>query len=134
MKQRKTVRNTLISTLLIVGLFIFCYYWFIRPIYKNNLDQQRIISIKKEQTIRFGKYPDQESVFGIELEITGQANSNLDIIISDQKGDKHVASVKGKNLDFTYKNDWYKDSCFITIIPRENAGGKAEINCRFLAR
>ncbi len=93
-----------------------------------------MVTIKKEQTVRFGKYSDQEKVFGIELEITGQAKSNLDIIISDQKGDKHVASVKGKNLDFTYKNDWYTDSCFITIIPRDEVGGKAEINCRFLAR
>jgi len=133
MKQNKTVRFTIISTLIIIALFIFCYFWFIRPIYLNNLDQNRSISIKKEQTIAFGKHKNQKQVFEIELEIKGNAHSNLDIIISDQKSDKHLASVKGKNLDFTYKNEWYDDSCFVTIIPRNATGGKAEIICRFLA-
>ena len=124
----------IVSTLLIIGLFVFCYYWFIRPMYLNNLDQQKTISLKKEQTVSFGKCENQKNVFGIELEITGNSASNVDIILADENETKHTAGVKGKNLDFVYKNDWYGDSCFITIIPRKEIGGNVEINCRFLAR
>jgi hypothetical protein len=133
MKQGKTVRITIISTLIIIGLFIFSYYWFIRPMYLNNLDQNRSVTLRKEQTIRLGKYSDQKKVFGIELEIKGNSDSNVDIILSDENGPKHTAAVKGKNLDFVYKNDWFGDSCLIEIVPRGAIGGKVDVNCRFLA-
>lgn len=134
MKRKNHMTTFIVSTLLIIGLFTFCYYWFIRPMYLNNLDQQKTISLKKEQTISFGKFENQGKVFGIELEIIGNSASNVDITISDKNGPKHTAGVKGKNLDFVYKNDWYGDSCFITITPRKDIGGNVEINCRFLAR
>ena len=133
MKQ-KTVRFTLISTLIIIGLFITSYYWFIRPLYLNNLDQNRIVLLKERQTVAFGKYTNQQIVFGIELEIKGQADSNVDIFLSDEKGLVHTAAVKGKDLDFVYKNQWYGDSCFVEIRPRKTIGGKLEVNCRFLAK
>lgn len=133
MKERKYVRATIISTLVIIGLSVFSYYWFIRPMYLNNLDQEKVVSLKKEQTIAFGKYKDQQKVFGIELEITGHSSSNVDITISDGKNTYHTAAVKGKKMDFVYKNDWHTDSCYITIIPRGEVGGKAQIHCRFLA-
>lgn len=133
MKSRNHVRATVISTLIIIGLFVFCYYWFIRPIYLNNWDQNKKVSLKKEQTIAFGKYANQNKVFGIELEMTGNSDSNLDILISDEDGNRHAASVKGKNLDFVYKNSWTGDSIFIQMIPRGASGGNVEINCRFLA-
>jgi len=101
--------------------------------YLNNLDQNRTVSLEKEQIIRFGKYPDQGKVFSIELEITGNAKSNVDIYLSSEKGPQHAAAVKGKNLEFTYKNDWYGDSCYIEIVPRGAKRGKVDINCRFLA-
>lgn len=101
--------------------------------YLNNLDQQKSVSIKKESKIAFGKYKNQQKVFGIELEVTGYAASNVDISISDGKKVHHTAAVKGKKMDFVYKNDWHSDSCFITIVPRGKIGGKASVNCRFLA-
>ena len=133
MKQ-KSARITIISTLIIIGLFVFSYYWFIRPMYLNNMDQNRVVLLKKEQSVAFGKYADQKKVFGIELEITGDSDSNVDIILSDEKGVRHTAAVKGKNLDFVYKNEWYGDSCFVEIVPRKALGGKLEVNCRFLAK
>ena len=133
MKSKKNLRITITTTLIITGLFVFSYYWFIRPMYLNNLDHSKSISLKKEQIIAFGKYPSQGKVFGIELEITGNSDSNLDIFLSNKKGPQHTAAVKGKQLEFVYKNDWLGDSCFIEIIPRGEIGGKLEINCRFLA-
>lgn len=133
MKQRKPVRNTILSSLIIIGLSAFCYYWFIRPMFLNNMDQNRNISLEKEQIIKFGKYVDQKKVFGIELEIKGNSDSNVDIVLSDENGVKHSAAVKGKNLDFVYKNDWFGDSCFIEMIPRGKVGGQVDVNCRFLA-
>jgi len=65
--------------------------------------------------------------------MTGNSDSNLDILISDEDGNRHAASVKGKNLDFVYKNSWTGDSIFIQMVPRGAAGGNVEINCRFLA-
>ncbi len=101
--------------------------------YLNNLDQKRTVSLENEQIIRFGKYSDQGKVFSIELEITGNAKSNVDIYLSNEKGPQHAAAVKGKNMEFTYKNDWFGDSCYIEIVPRGKEGGKVDISCRFLA-
>lgn len=133
MSKRNYVRNTIISTLIIIGLFVSCYWYYIRPMYLNNLDQQKSISLKKTQKVAFGKFADQNKVFGIELEIKGNSASNVDIVIADEKGMRHIAAVKGKNLDFVYKNDWLGDSCFIEVIPRKKVGGTLEVNCRFLA-
>jgi hypothetical protein len=101
--------------------------------YLNNLDQHKSITLQKTQIVAFGKYPDQKGIFGIEIEIKGQSKSNVDLLISDIEGLKHGASVKGKNLDFVYKNDWYSDSCYIRILPRGEVDGKLDIHCRFLA-
>lgn len=133
MKPSKSIQITLVSLLIIIGLFIFSYYWFIRPMYMNNVDQTRTVMLESDQEIRLGKNSEQGKIFGIELEVKGNANSNLDIYLSNEKGLQHSAAVKGKNLDFTYKNDWYGDSCYIQIIPRGKMGGKATVNCRFLA-
>jgi len=102
--------------------------------YLNNTEQNRSVTLDKHRIIRLGKYPEQKKVFGIELEIKGNAKSNVDIFLSNEKGPKHTAAVKGKNLDFVYKNAWYGDSCFIEIVPRGTKGGKVDVSCRFLAR
>ncbi len=133
MRQKNYLRSTIVSTLVIMGLFAFCYWYFIRPMYLNNVDQQKTISLQKTQKIAFGKYPEQKKVFGIELEISGSASSNVDIVISDEKGMHHSAALKGKKLDFVYKNNWTSDSCFIEVLPRGKKHGTVNVNCRFLA-
>lgn len=133
MKERKMILSTIVSTLVIIGLFVFCYVWYIRPMYLDNLDQEKTVQVKKDQTLRFGKYPDQQKIFGIELEITGSAGSNLDVSIGDSSRTIHQAAVKGKKVDFVYKSEWHSDSCFIRIEPRGKVSGKLEVHCRFLA-
>ena len=131
--KKKSVPIALVSTVIIIALGIWSYYKFIRPIYLNNSNQTETINLKNDRNFAFGKHPDHGNVYGIELEMSGNSDSNFDVIISDGTKDVHMASVKGKNIDFVYKNDWYSDSIFLEIIPRKTVGGKVTVDCRFLA-
>lgn len=131
--KKNTVSVTLLMTALIIGLGIWGYFEFIRPIYLNNSNQTETIDLKSETKFAFGKHKDQGAVYGIEIEMSGNSASNFDLIISNGDHDKHAATIKGKNVEFIYKNDWHEDSCFLLIIPKGKVDGKITVDCRFLA-
>lgn len=132
-KQRYYTTITLVVTTLIVVLGIWGYNAIIRPIYLNNKNQTKTIVLEPKTKVAFGKYPEQGKIYGIEIEITGNANSNFDLMLSDGAQNLSAASIKGKDIDFTYVNNWTADSCFIQMIPRGKVGGKVTIDVRFLA-
>lgn len=131
--KKKSVPFTLIGTVIVIGLGIWAYYEYIRPIYLNNSNQTETIDLKKDTDFAFGKHKGHGNVYGIELEMSGNSESNFDLIISDGTKDVHMATIKGKNVDFIYKNDWYADSIFLQLIPRGEIGGEIAVDCRFLA-
>ena len=132
-KKRFSTATILIFTTITIGLAIWGYFSIIRPIYLNNANQTKTIEIKSDTELAFGKHKDQGDVYGIEIEIKGDAASNFDLLISDGKEDKHVASVKGENFNYVYKNNWTSDSCFLKVLPHGKNGGTITVDCRFLA-
>lgn len=118
---------------LIIGLGFWGYFAYIRPIYLNNATQTETIDLKKEKNLAFGKHLDQGKVYGVEIEVSGNVYSNFDLIISNGVKDVHAASVKGKDIEFIYKNDWNTDSCLLSVFPKGEIGGKISVKCRFLA-
>tara|TARA_B110000879_G_scaffold181940_1_gene239600 strand:+ start:238 stop:720 length:483 start_codon:yes stop_codon:yes gene_type:complete len=118
---------------LIIGLGFWGYAAYIRPIYLNNAAQTETIDLKKETNFTFLKHLDQGKVYGIEIEVSGNVKSNFDLIISNGDKEVHAASLKGKNIQFLYKNNWSTDSCFLSVLPKGEIGGKVTIDCRFLA-
>lgn len=131
--KRYYVTITLAITAAIIGLGIWGYYEIVRPIYLNNAIQTKTVEMKSTTYFEFAKHKEQGNVYGIEIEVNGDTRSNFNLMISDGKKDIHAASVKGKNIDFIYVNDWYSDSCFIRLEAHGKPGGKVKIDCRFLA-
>jgi hypothetical protein len=131
--KRYYVTTTLVITAAIIGLGIWGYYAIIQPIYLNNASQTQTKEMQSTADFEFAKYKNQGDVYGIEIEITGNTASNFDLVISNGKQDVNAASVKGKNIDFIYVNDWIADSCFIQLKSHDQPGGKVTVTCRFLA-
>lgn len=131
--KKHYISVTLAITALIVALGIWGYFEYVRPIYLNNANQTETIDLKSDLNFEFGKHKDQGKVYGIEIEISGNSDSNFDLIISNGVQDVHAASIKGKDIDFIYKNDWYADSCYLIVIPKDEVGGRITVDCRFLA-
>jgi len=132
-KKKHYVTITLLFTGLIIVLGIWGYNKIIRPTYLNNANQTKTINLKSNTELAFGKYDNQGDVFGIEIEVSGNSASNFDLIISNGEQDMHAATIKGEDIEYIYKNDWYVDSCFLTVIPKGKVGGKVTVDCRFLA-
>jgi hypothetical protein len=133
MSTRRATRIALLILLILIGFVVYRYYANVRPMLAENAGQTQTISLQKHQEIAFGKDKNMERVSGIQVEITGHSDSNLDVVLSNGKTLMHVAAVKGEKLHFMYQNAWTDDSCFVRISPQEAVGGKLKITCRFLS-
>lgn len=131
--KKKSTFGIFIVTILIIGISIFSYLTYLKPIYNNNISQTKIIDTAKDEVISFRKHLDQNTIFGIEIEIDGEMTSNFDLGISNGEQIVHSATIKHGKVSFIYKNDWYADSCFLYFQPRNSKNGKLEVNCRFLS-
>ena len=100
--------------------------------YDQNIGIEVSRSITDTTLISFGKKKTQGDVFSVELELAGKTSKNLEIVLSNSEGPVHSARVKGGNPEFTYVNDWYNDSLFMRIIPKDGENGKVEVTCRFI--
>jgi hypothetical protein len=118
--------------ILIIILGILAYKSYIKPMYDQNMGIEVSRSITDTTLISFGKKKTQEDVFSVELELTGKTSKNLEIVLSNSEGPVHSALIKGGNPEFTYVNDWYNDSLFMRIIPKDGENGKVEVTCRFI--
>lgn len=131
--KRKSTYTIVIVSILIMIIGAFGYQKFLKPFYQNNQNQTQKIDLKINSSLSFVKSKEQQSLYGIELEITGTSNSIFDLSISNGDQIVHGASIKNGEIDFVYTNDWYSDSCILNFKSRENKSGNLEVNCRFLA-
>jgi hypothetical protein len=131
-KNNRTVTTIILSVLIII-VSVISYYQFIRPVYLNNQNQEATINFSRSEVVGFGKYEDQDKIFGIEIEIKGETASNFELAISNGEQQVHSAKIKGGTVDFIYKNDWYADSCFLLVTPLGEAVGTLHVDLRFLA-
>lgn len=122
----------IVGLIVIIILGILAYKSYIKPMYDQNIGIEVSRSITDTTLISFGKKKTQGDVFSVELELAGKTSKNLEIILSNSEGPVHSARVKGGNPEFTYVNDWYNDSLFMKIIPKDGENGKVEVTCRFI--
>lgn len=119
---------------IIISLVILAYLYVLNPIYTQNNEHRKSIELKTtNREIVFKKHTNQEEVFSLELEITGQTKHNFTVALSNGKEFVHYARIKGNKVDFTYVNDWYSDSIIIQVTPEENENGKLDFSCRFIS-
>lgn len=121
-----------VSTLIIVVAY-FAYQSVIGPIYSNNVSQHMDVNFVESKAITLHKKQDQGSIFSIELEILGNTSSNLNLSISNGEKVMYDAKIKGGEIDFAFKNDWYVDSLVLLISPTEPGENNLNIDYRFLA-
>jgi hypothetical protein len=131
-KKNMTVISVIFAVLFVI-LGIVLYRIYIVPFYQNNLSQTVTIVLDKDQQVVLVKNPEQEHIFSIEIEITGETKNNLDILISNpSKTLVHNARIKGGTIDYVYANDWYEDTCFIDVKVAKSSREKIEVECRFI--
>lgn len=130
--KKKFSATILIASILILIIGYFAYTLFIGPVYKNNQLKTVDVELNTPKTIALAKAEDQHDIFSIEIELSGKTNGIIDIIVSDEKSPVHSIALKGGDIDYIYKADWYSDSCFLYIEGRDQSKGNLHIDYRFL--
>lgn len=121
----------LISTVLIIGLAIYAYMYYIKPVYLFNEPGEVELKIGEKDSCAIWN-SGAGGVFSIELVFSGMLDGIVDIDVKNEKETIHTISLKGPEIDHIYKADWYSDSCYLISKGREGAIGEMKIEYRFL--
>lgn len=132
MKKTLPILSAVIAVLFVI-ISYFAYKTYVGPMYRNNVSQELSVQLVSANQFALVKKPEQKGVFGIELEITGTTKANLGMTFNNGEQNIHSVKIKGGDIDFVYKNDWYTDTLFITFEKDDSEDGKLLINYRFLA-
>lgn len=131
MKKKLPFLSAVVA-LLFVLISYFAYQVYVRPIYQNNFSQHLTIDLKSSNKIKLIKKHEQDGIFGIEIEITGTSKGNLGMTFNNGQQAIYSAKIKGGDVGFVYKNDWYTDTVFLLFEKEQYENGKLEISYRFL--
>lgn len=123
----------LLGAICFVVLAYLAYSYYLAPLYQSYSQQQQTIDFSTNRSLSFGKQPEQEGIFSIELEVEGQATGNFVLHIANEKEVMHQAAIKGKPLRFEYMGDWYTDSCHLFFDGPDKLQGNALVSIRFLS-
>lgn len=131
MKKRSTLITFILSILIIIVGYL-AYIKYIRPTYLFNPTQTKEVVLGETNLITLIKHTDQQDIFGIEIEVNGNSSGIFDMMVFNETGLVHTIALKGEEVDYIYKNDWYSDTCFLKFIERDNANGELSVEYRFL--
>ena len=99
----------------------------------NNTDQTETIAISTENWIEFGKLPDQNLIYSLELEFSGLVTQDIEVSVGNNNAvNLHSIKLKKGTVDYVYLSDWYTDSCFVRIDAERNTTDSLAVICRFL--
>lgn len=123
----------LIMTVIILILGWMAYVYVLQPVYLGSTELEKTIHVDgSPRRIVLVPPKDQEGIYSLEIEFGGRVDDILDISIADHTQIPVVANVKGPEIDYSFKNDWYNDTCFITVRSRSGKSGTLNIRYRFL--
>lgn len=133
MKNQYT-KIALLSCFILVVIGFFAYKNYIVPSYSFSTQSSSFDTSKGGITTLYKK-EDQGNVYGLEIEFSGSVNDNFEVTFIDTDGPKHNASIKGDNVDYIYKADWYSDSVQVVVTAKEksNITGTLNLEYRFLS-
>lgn len=131
MKRKLPLISLMLALVFVVGGY-FAYDQYVRPMYHNNFGQTIELDLEKSTTYSLGKIPEQDGIFGLEIEIEGKTDEIIGLLFSNGKEAIHHVRLKDGEIDFVYKNDWYTDSLFVQIDKKPNETGKLTMTYRFL--
>lgn len=132
MKKRLTPL-ILALTAVFIFLGIFVYQRYLGPMIANNQSKEISIQLNSRKEIVIHKDKSQGKVYAIELEFLGKSRSNLQLIIGESTAKlNQIIQLKKGQIDFSYTNDWYSDSCYIEISSAPPYSGKLNLTYRFL--
>jgi hypothetical protein len=88
------------------------------------------LAITKEMHLK--KFDAQNTVYGLELEISGSSNRNITLLFGPDKGkyQQEVLLKKGI-INYDFSSEWNDQDCFIYLDPSSGAKANLKINYRF---
>lgn len=127
--------KTLIPIALIVLAAYFSYIYFLKDIYLNNQTQTiQIDDLSENKQLELKKHEGQSEVSSLEIEIKGQTDQTIMLLIGTSKNSmlQTIALKKGK-LDFSTAVEWNQDNCFILIPASIDSNPDFTIDYRFIS-
>ncbi|MFN5879755.1 MAG: hypothetical protein ACK47F_14245 [Flavobacteriales bacterium] len=125
--------KTLIFILLIITSFYFLWVMGLKEILHNYWTRSVQISdlaITKE--VHLKKFDAQNTVYGLELEISGSSNRNITLLFGPDKGKyQQEALLKKGIINYDFSSEWNDQDCFIYLDPSSGAKANLKINYRF---
>jgi hypothetical protein len=107
-----------------MGLKEIVYNYWTRNVHVHELNNSMEIHLKKMDA--------QTSVYGLELEITGNTAGNITLLFGPEKGkyQQEVVLKKGA-VHYDFSSDWYDENCFIYLHSENATKADIEIDYRF---
>lgn len=118
--------------ILIPILTIGIYLYFFQPRYLFHASQEKDITVSDSQTIVLKADDPDERPGSLEIEITGELNGIMDIVLEDSHGPVQFISLKGPKVDHSWNVPWDQTSCKLRFKGREGADGKFHLSYRFM--
>lgn len=114
-----------------VVLAVWAYMYYVKPLYLFN----------EEHTLELNFSPNDSCIitndgngqpFSLEIDLQGKTSAIIDLIVRNENDPVHSIAIKGPEIDYTYKSEWYSDTCKLVVHGRSNAEGTLTVRYRFL--
>jgi hypothetical protein len=135
MVQTRIVK-LLLPYLLLVGVLLFSYHYFLKDFYWNNVKQTiKIDSSLSNHVVKLQKHAAQNNIHALEIEIIGTSKENVTVLFGTSK--EQIAwqiSLKKGKIDFSNSIDWYSDSCFLRIVTKGPKSSNLTLDYQFVGK
>jgi hypothetical protein len=107
-----------------MGLKEILHNYWTRSIHIKELSNSKEIHLKKMDA--------QTSVYGLELEITGNTAGNITLLFGPEKGKyQHEVVLKKGVVEYDFSSDWCDENCFIYLLSENGTKANIGIDYRF---
>jgi hypothetical protein len=124
--------TTIILILVLVGILSFMWNRYLKDLVLDDYETITLELDASNQLIEFSA-PKNQSVYGLSLRITGEAEENIELLMGIEKDQfiKQVSLRKG-DVRFEYDSDWYSERCYLLINEKSGQKGNLKIEYKFL--
>jgi hypothetical protein len=107
-----------------MGLKEILYNYRTRSIHITELNSSKEIHLKK--------FDAQTSTYGMELELTGYTDGEIDLLFGPEKGNyqQQVHLEKG-TVTYDFSSDWYEEGCYIYMVTNKKINCDLKLDYRF---
>ncbi len=135
MAQTRIVK-LLLPYLLLIGVLLFSYHYFLKDFYWNNVKQTlKIDSSLSNHVVKLQKHAAQNNIYALEIEIKGTSQENITVLFGNSKEQiTWQISLKKGTIDFSNSIDWSSDSCFLRIVTKSPKSSNLTLDYQFVGK